>query len=273
MQVTIYHNPACGTSRNTLALIRHFGITPVVIDYQKTPPSRGRLAAILATAGISPRRTLRIKGTPYAELGLDGASDDALLEAMVAHPILINRPLVVTDTAAALCRPSDIVLDLLPDSAVADMPKEDGTPFLRCGRVEAGDAGLVAALMAANLPVDDLAEPGRCFFAFRNLGGETVGYGGYEPYGSDVLLRSIVVLPAGRSKGIGRAMVPVLLQHAWRDGAQKGWLLTISAADFFERNGFARSARDDAPATILQTRQAQSLCPASAVLLCKNIRF
>ena len=128
MSVTIFHNPACGTSRNTLALIRHAGIEPVVIEYLKTPPSKERLRELMASMGISVRELLRQKGTPYAELGLDHPtlSDEQLLDAMLAHPILINRPIVVTDLGAKLCRPSEEVLELLPASKLAPFTKEDG---------------------------------------------------------------------------------------------------------------------------------------------------
>ncbi|MBS9719546.1 arsenate reductase (glutaredoxin) [Tianweitania sp. BSSL-BM11] len=127
MPVTIYHNPACGTSRNTLEMIRQSSEEPQVIEYLKTPPSRDKLIELLAAMGMRPRELLREKGTPYAELGLEDASltDDDLLEAMMAHPILINRPIVVTDKGAALCRPSEKVLPLL-DRPVATFTKEDG---------------------------------------------------------------------------------------------------------------------------------------------------
>lgn len=127
MPVTIYHNPACGTSRNTLEMIRQSGETPVVIDYLKTPPTRATLVELIAAMGITPRELLRQKGTPYAELGLDDPAldDDALIDAMLAHPILINRPIVVSDRGAALCRPSEKVLALL-DTPVAGFTKEDG---------------------------------------------------------------------------------------------------------------------------------------------------
>ena len=116
MDVTIYHNPACGTSRNTLALIRDAGIEPQVIEYVRTPLSREELSDLIARMGVPVRSVLREKGTPFAELGLadESLSDDALLDAMVAHPILINRPIVVTPLGVKLCRPSDTVLDLLP---------------------------------------------------------------------------------------------------------------------------------------------------------------
>ena len=114
--VIIYHNPACGTSRNTLAAIRDAGIEPHVIEYLKTPPARALLAELISRAGMSARELLREKGTPFAELGLDRAdlSEDALLDAMMAHPILINRPLVITPLGVRLCRPPERVLEILP---------------------------------------------------------------------------------------------------------------------------------------------------------------
>ncbi|WP_424811054.1 arsenate reductase (glutaredoxin) [Roseococcus sp. YIM B11640] len=127
MSATIYHNPDCGTSRNTLALIRNSGVEPRVIEYLKTPPSRTELLALIARMGISVRDLLREKGTPYAELGLGdpALTDDQLLDAMMAHPILINRPIVVTPKGVRLCRPSEAVLDLLPPQLGA-FAKEDG---------------------------------------------------------------------------------------------------------------------------------------------------
>jgi len=128
MNVTILHNPSCGTSRNTLALIRHAGIEPVVIEYLKTPPSKERLRELVAAMGISVRELLRQKGTPYAELGLDDPtlSDEQLLDAMLAHPILINRPFVETPLGVRLCRPSEQVLDILPAAQQGPFAKEDG---------------------------------------------------------------------------------------------------------------------------------------------------
>ena len=128
MTITIYHNPACGTSRNTLALIRNTGVEPIIIDYLSTPPTQEVLRAIIAKAGISVREAIREKGTPFSELGLDdiGLSDEVLLAAMVANPILINRPLVVTEVGARLCRPSELILDILPLAQKAAFNKEDG---------------------------------------------------------------------------------------------------------------------------------------------------
>ncbi|HOA94103.1 MAG TPA: arsenate reductase (glutaredoxin) [Quisquiliibacterium sp.] len=128
--VTIFHNPACGTSRNVLGLIRNAGIEPVVIEYLKTPPTRAQLAAIVAATGGSVRALLREKGTPFHELGLDdpGKTDEELLDAMCAHPILINRPIVVSPLGTRLCRPSETVLDLLPQPQRGPFTKEDGQP-------------------------------------------------------------------------------------------------------------------------------------------------
>jgi arsenate reductase len=126
--IVIYHNPECGTSRNTLAMIRNAGIEPHVIEYLKTPPARALLESLIARAGITPRDLLREKGTPYAELGLGDESlpDSALIDAMMAHPILINRPLVVSPLGVRLCRPSEAVLDLLPQPQQGAFTKEDG---------------------------------------------------------------------------------------------------------------------------------------------------
>jgi arsenate reductase len=127
MTATIYHNPACGTSRNVLALIRHVGIEPTIVDYLKNPPGRTRLKQLIDDAGLTPRAALREKEKLCAELGLDaaGTSDDALLDAMIAHPILINRPFVVTPLGTRLCRPSERVMDVLPPFA-EPFVKEDG---------------------------------------------------------------------------------------------------------------------------------------------------
>lgn len=127
MSVTIYHNPDCGTSRNTLAMIRQSGVEPVVIEYLKTPPSRETLKQLIAAMGIPVRAVLREKGTPYKELGLDDPkwTDDDLLDVMMAHPILINRPIVVTPKGVRLCRPSEAVIDIL-EHGVGRFVKEDG---------------------------------------------------------------------------------------------------------------------------------------------------
>lgn len=128
MSVTIYHNPDCGTSRNTLAMIRQSGAEPEIIEYLKHPPTRARLLELTAAMKTSVRVLLREKGTPYAELGLSDPkwTDDELLDLMVAHPILINRPIVVTPKGTKLCRPSEAVLDILPNPHIGRFVKEDG---------------------------------------------------------------------------------------------------------------------------------------------------
>ena len=127
-EVIIYHNPDCGTSRNTLAMIRNAGIEPVVIEYLKNPPTRERLVELIGQAGLGVRDVLRQKGTPYAELHLDNPAltDEELLDAMMEHPVLINRPFVVTSMGVRLCRPSEVVLDILPESQRGAFTKEDG---------------------------------------------------------------------------------------------------------------------------------------------------
>lgn len=128
MTVTIYHNPACGTSRNTLAMIRASGVEPEVIEYVKTPPSRERLVSLINAMGGDVRAVIREKGTPYAELGLanPNLSDDALIDAMLQHPILINRPIVITAKGVKLCRPSELVLAILDNPNIGTFTKEDG---------------------------------------------------------------------------------------------------------------------------------------------------
>lgn len=132
MTVTIYHNPNCGTSRNTLAMIRQSGEEPVVIEYLKTPPSRERLVALLRAMNIPARQLLREKGTPYTDLGLGAPkwTDDELIDFMIAHPILINRPIVETPKGVRLCRPSEAVLDILPNPSIGEFVKEDGEVIL-----------------------------------------------------------------------------------------------------------------------------------------------
>lgn len=126
--VVIYHNPECGTSRNALAMIEKSRISPHVVEYLKTPPTRARLVDLIERASLTPRQLLREKGTPYSELGLADPSlpDDVLIDAMIEHPLLINRPLVVSPLGVRLCRPSEVVLDILPEGSLGSFTKEDG---------------------------------------------------------------------------------------------------------------------------------------------------
>lgn len=273
MSVTIYHNPGCGTSRNVLALLRAAGEDPRVIEYLKTPPDRETLERLIADSGMAVRDVLRIKGTPYKELGLDDPTlqDAQLIDAMLAHPILINRPLVVTPRGTRLCRPSDAAVELLDQRLASDVMKEEGVPFIVRRRVTGNDHALRQALLDAALPTDDLEEPGRSFFAYQTLAGSLLGYGGFEQYGNQVLVRSLIVLPEHRRHGIGRNMLAVLLRDAFDAGGRTAWLLTTTAAAFFGATGFKVAARESAPAEVLATRQATALCPASAVLMSRTI--
>ncbi|MGO6937851.1 arsenate reductase (glutaredoxin) [Rhizobium johnstonii] len=135
IDVTIYHNPECGTSRNTLAMIQNAGIEPNVIEYLKNPPSREQLIKVIADAGLSVREAMREKGTPYAELGLDNPdlTDEQLLDAMLKNPILINRPFVITPLGTRLSRPSELVLEILPETHQGPFTKEDGEQVLDAG--------------------------------------------------------------------------------------------------------------------------------------------
>ncbi len=132
MDITIYHNPNCGTSRNTLALIRNAGVEPTVIEYLKTPPTRVVLQGMISKAGLTVREAIRQKGTPYGELGLEdpALTDDQLLDAMLAHPIILNRPFVVTPWGVRLSRPSEVVLEILPLPQKGAFYKEDGEPLI-----------------------------------------------------------------------------------------------------------------------------------------------
>lgn len=276
MAVTVYHNPDCGTSRNTLRLLRHLDIEPEVVPYLETPPGSQQLMGLAQAAGRSLRDLVRERGTPFAALGLGRpeVGDADLLAAIAVHPILINRPIVVTPAGTALCRPSERVLDLLPPSIAAgrgDCDKEDGSPFLADAPAAAEDPGLRAALAAEGLPTDDLGEPGRAFFRYASLAGRPFGYGAFEIHGAEALVRSIVVPAEARGRGVGRGILLLLLSRAFDLGARRAWLLTSSAAPFFSRNGFAAVARETAPPEIRATRQAASLCPSSATLMTRAI--
>ncbi|MDR5777138.1 MULTISPECIES: arsenic resistance N-acetyltransferase ArsN2 [unclassified Caballeronia] len=273
MSTIIYHNPECGTSRNVLALLREAGLNPQVIEYLKTPPDRATLERLIAHSGMGLRDALRIKGTPYHDLKLDDSSLTAaqLIDAMLAHPILINRPFVVTPRGTRLCRPSDVVLDLIERSPGKNILKEEGVPFILALEIAGDDANLVDALVRAHLPVDDLSEPNRRFFAFDTLDGSRGGYGGFEQYGRDVLVRSVTVEPPYRGKGIGRNLISLLLRKAFDSSACAAWLLTTDAEAFFTKTGFKHVNRELVPASILATRQATELCPSTAALLSRSI--
>ncbi|WP_118184407.1 arsenic resistance N-acetyltransferase ArsN2 [Paraburkholderia phosphatilytica] len=273
MSVTIYHNPECATSRNVLALLRAAGEDPHVIEYLNTPPDRATLVRLIADSGMAVRDVLRVKDTPYKELGLGNPelTDAELIDAMLGHPILINRPIVVTPRGTRLCRPSDAAIALLSRGPAEETLKEEGAPFIIARSTPCDDPGLAGALRESGLPVDDLREPGRSFFSFGTLDGTQLGYGGFEHYGIDTLIRSIVVEPKRRGTGIGRNLLAVLLREAFDAGARRAWLLTTDSAAFFEKVGFKPVERNTAPEAIVATHQAANLCPSSAVLLSRAI--
>ncbi len=275
MSVTIYHNPNCGTSRNTLAMIRNAGIEPVVIEYLKTPPGPHELMELVRRMGVPLRSVLRRKGTPFDELGLgDPAVDDAaLLVAIEHHPILINRPIVVTRRGVALCRPSEVVLDLLDAPQRTDFVKEDGDPVVIADRLSAGElAELEVALIGAGLPAGDIRSHTGSFYRFAKPLGQTVGYGGLEGGGDDALLRSLIVLPAFRGQGFGKAIALALERIAATASVTTLHVLTMSAEGLFTKLGYRVEARASTPAEIAATAEFRDLCPASAIYLTKSVR-
>ena len=269
MPLAIYHNPACGTSRNTLALLHAAGHEPQVIEYLKSPPAPTEIRALAEQAGLTPRQLLRRRGTPYDAMGLDAPSftDDALAQIAHQNPILINRPIVVSDGNAALCRPSDLVFDVVT-APKTRLLKDECVPILRSIRQPSDSLqDLKAVLAAEHLPVDDLAGPGCTFFAFSTLDGETVGYGGFELCGSAALVRSVVTLPPHRGTGIGRNIALILMRRAFDAGASDLYILTTTAQAFFGKLGFAAAERDIATPTAHATRQFANFSPRSASLL------
>jgi arsenate reductase len=275
MTVTIYHNPSCGTSRNTLAMIRNAGIEPNIIEYLKTPPSRHELLSLVARMGAPLRDALRRKGTPFDELGLDNPALTAadLLDAVERHPILINRPIVVTPLGVKLCRPSELVLDLLDAPQRSDFVKEDGEPVVTASPLGATDMEELAALLSeAGLPTADLASPGRQFYRFATALGAVVAVGGLEGRGADRLVRSVAVKPAARGKGFGKAVAITLERLAGDDGAKRLHLLTTTASPFFERLGYVAANRATAPAEISASAEFAGLCPAAANYMTKAVR-
>lgn len=258
--VTIYHNPACGTSRKALGLIRLAGLEPQVIEYLLDPPTRERLAGMIHAAGLGVREALREKGTPYEQLGLSDRSltDDQLLDAMMANPILINRPFVVTDLGTRLCRPPEIVLDILPKP-----------PFVAA---DAADLPAIRDLLSeAQLPVADIEGPTIRFWLARDQG-KVVGTVALEVHGGSAMLRSLAVHPDHRGKGLGQALVRHAELCARNDGIQELCLLTTTAAELFGRRGYALISRDHAPEGVRRSEEFRSLCPDTAVCMLKRLR-
>jgi arsenate reductase len=256
-------------------MIRNAGIEPDIIAYLKTPPSRDQLTDLVARMGVPLRDVLRRKGTPFDELGLDdpALTDADLLDAVERYPILINRPIVVTARGVKLCRPSELVLDLLDAPQRSDFIKEDGDPVVTASPVGAMDLeDLVPLLSAAELPTADLALPGRQFYRFSTTLGEMVAVGGLEGHGADRLLRSLAVAPTARGKRFGKAVAMTLERLAGEDGAKRLHLLTTTAAPFFERLGYIAADRAAAPFEISASAEFAGLCPATAHYMTKDVR-
>lgn len=275
MSTTIYHNPACGTSRNVLAMIRNTGEEPLIIEYLKTPPTRDELLSLVARMDVPLRSVLRRKGTPFDELSLGNpeVSDAQLLDAVEANPILINRPIVITPRGVKLCRPSEAVLELLETPQRTAFVKEDGDPVVAPVPVDPMELPVLGAVLdAANLPSSDIALPGRQFYRFATTLGETVGFGGLEGDGPDLLVRSLVVLSTHQGKGYGEAIAVALERLAAAQGAKRLHLLSQAAAPFFVHIGFVVSDRASAPTGIAASEEFAGLCPASAHYLSKPVR-
>lgn len=243
----IFHNPQCSLSRDTLAIIRHASIEPDVIVSWKS------LRDYIGAPQFAARLEISVSG-------------------LHRHPFLANWPVVFSPTESKLCRPSDIVLDILPNVPLSDFNKECGVPFLRDGLIAGRTREFIAALQASRLVTDDVEEAGRTFFQYQTLGRTTVGFGGYELYEQDVLVRSLLIDSKRRARGIGGSALALLLRRAWDDGARRAWLFSETAANFFEtKAGFKPIARSVAPDVIRDSRQATSLCPASATLMTRVI--
>lgn len=279
--VSIYHNPACATSRNSLALLQASGVKPTVIEYLQAPPDRRTLRALISAMRLPVRAVLRIKGTPHDTLGLGDASltDEQLLDAMQAHPILINRPIVVSPRGVQLCRPSDLVADLFPEwladracrPPTVEVCKEDGTPFLLDHRIDGADPALAAALGQGRLPAPDPGAASSRYFRFSTVAGQPVGHAGFERSGADVLIRSLVIEPSRRGSGLAGSLLAILLRRAFDDGARQAWLLTTTATSLFVRYRFDPVPRAEAPAALLASRQFQLDCPTEATLLRRSL--
>ncbi len=272
MSVTIFHNPGCGTSSNTLAVLEAAGLAPRVVEYLQTPPSPPEIVDLARRAGVPLRALIRRRGTPFDQLGLGdpGMTDADLLDAIAAHPILLNRPIVVTDKAVALCRPSDAVLDMIEAPTPDVMRKADGAPLVTVRPLAEAEAAR-NALAAAGLPVDGIEGAHVALFEAIDSTRARVGFGALEGKGPDLLLRSIVIVPERRGQGLGAPLVHALERAAARRGAERLHLLT-DTAPFFETAGFGRADRMSAPQSIAATAEFSTLCPASAVYLTRPVR-
>ncbi len=220
--LTLYHNPDCGTSRNVLHNLLRLGLKPVVILYLEQPPPPAQLLRLAQASGLKLQELLRIKGSPYHALGLDAPhwSDAQRLEHMQRHPILINRPLLESPTGVRLCRPSDLMLDLLPGAAGLRLEKEDGTPLLRDSLVEPDDPGLKQAWRAAGLP--DLPT-GTLAYRYATTDGDRVAHAAVSTAGGHAWLHGIAPEPAWRDTGATAGVLALASRRAFDRGARQLW--------------------------------------------------
>jgi arsenate reductase (glutaredoxin) len=237
MNVEIYHNPSCTMSRNALRLIRETGVEPRIIEYLETPPSRAELLQRLHVARVPVREILRSKESQFADLGLADKSlpETAMLDALDAHPILMQRPIVVTPLGVNVCRPPELVLALLQNAPPPDTKREDGSDFLIDEKVELSPR-LVSALTAEGMP--SAALDGSTIYRMRSLAGTEIGYAGIRIEGRAALLTAFTVVPAERNKRSGRNMMHLLLRRAYDLGAREISVTTDKAAGFFRSLGF-----------------------------------
>lgn len=252
MNVEIYHNPSCSMSRNALRLIREAGVEPKIIEYLETPPTRAELLQRLDEAQIPVREILRTKESQFAALGLADNSlpDTAILDALDAHPILMQRPIVVSPLGVNVCRPPELVLALLHNAPRPETRREDGSDFLVDEEIELSPQ-LISALLAEDMPVDAL-DDSCTVYRMRSLAGAELAYAAIEIERRVARLIAFVVLPAARNKRVGRNMMHLLSRRAFDLGAREMSVASGKAAGFFHRLGFERRGNEVVRALSLQ---------------------
>lgn len=263
---SILYNPNCETCRNVLAFLRHCGEEPEIIEYLRTPLSPAELKKRIAESGLSPELVLRKKGTPYTAMGLNhpDLQDETRITAMLTHPILLNRPLVSHDGITRLCRPADLILDLVPESPDGDFIKADGRPLMRDIRIPATDEGLIPAFNCYGLK-DPQVYPELCRFReFRTLAGRICGYTAMGVYGTDALIAALVVAPPMRKYHPERSMMRILMSRALMAGARTGWLVCHGVREEAAQLGFTRPT--EVPSIILNRLRGYGFAADTEIL-------
>lgn len=238
MNVEIYHNPSCSMSRNALRLIRETGVEPRIIEYLEAPPTRAELLQRLDEARIRVREILRSKESQFTDLGLadNSLTDTAMLDALDAHPILMQRPIVVTSRGVNVCRPPELVLALLQNAPPPGTKREDGSDFLIDEEIELSPQ-LISMLSAEGMPAGAL-DQNFTIYRVRSLAGAEIGYAGIGVEGRAARLLAFLVLPAERNKHAGRNMMHLLVRRAYDLGAREMSVTAGKAAGFFRSVGF-----------------------------------